>query len=140
MKYEIGTEVATPKGNGTVVELVKGWYTVDLETGPTKFREKQLSAVVEQTMSSQLNKYRTRYQATISGSGSKSLSNGDDLAIYLQLKTPQEVCRIADEACGTDAGFHETKYAKLNQGQQRMNAGNKIRARIKNGEWSIPQQ
>ena len=89
-------------------------------------------------MSSQLAKYRPGYKPTIAGSGAKSLSNGDDLAQFLEHKTPEQVCKLADEACGEPDGFHAAKYERLNPGQRRMNAGNKIRARWKKGEWSIP--
>ena len=97
-----------------------------------------LAPEIGYTMSNQLKKYRGNYVVSVAGSGAKSLSNGDDLAKFLELKTPEQVCKLADEVCGAVPGFHEAKYERLNPGQQRMNAGNKIRARWKKGEWSIP--
>ena len=32
------------------------------------------------------------------------------------------------------------RYANLNIGQQRMNVGNRLRAALKDGLWTIPQQ
>ena len=85
----------------------------------------------------QLKKYRERYQLSVTYAGDKSLNNGDAVAKFLEQKTPDEVCRIADDVCGVEAGWHATKYQKLNLGSQRMNAGNKIRARVKKGEWKL---
>ena len=85
----------------------------------------------------QLKKYRERYQLSVTYAGDKSLNNGDAVAKFLEQKTPDEVCRIADDVCGVEAGFHSKKYEKLNLGSQRMNAGNKIRARVKKGEWKL---
>lgn len=101
-----------------------------------------LSAEVEteaHQMSSQLAKYRASYKTGLTASGAKSLHNGDDLASFLEMKTPEQVCSLADWACDEVLGFHEGKYAKLNPGQQRMNAGNKLRARLKKGEFTMDE-
>ena len=90
-------------------------------------------------MSGQLARYRVGYKVSITASGSKSLSNGDEVATFLQMKTPEEVCRIADYVCDQPLGWHEAKYESLNPGQKRMNAGNKIRARVKKGEITIDE-
>ena len=92
----------------------------------------------EYSMAGQLKKYRERYQVSITATGSKSLSNGDKLAKFLEQKTPNEVCAIADTACEKENGFHQARYQNLNPGQQRMNAGNKLRALVKKGEWQVP--
>jgi hypothetical protein len=100
--------------------------------------EEELTA--GQKMSQQLKKYRIKnnYKACTSASGSSSASCADDLAEYLGTLTIPQILSLADKVCGTDSGFHASKYAKLNPGQQRMNAGNKLRSRLKNGEWEIP--
>lgn len=92
----------------------------------------------ETNMSKQLAKYRVNYKLTISASGSKSLSNGDGLAKFLEGKDEIAVMFLADDATGVDRGWHAAKYANLNTGAKRMNAGNKLRARWLKGEWSIP--
>jgi ATP-dependent Clp protease ATP-binding subunit ClpA len=85
-----------------------------------------------QQMSGQLAKYRGGYVVSVTATGSKSLSNGDDLATYLEAKTWQEVCAIADKHTPIKGGqTHADRYEKLNNGQKRMNAGNKLRAAIK---------
>lgn len=92
------------------------------------------------TMSGQLAKYRTGYTLTITATGNKSLSNGDDLAKFLEGKTTQEVCRLADQwTPNKDGQPHEERYKRLNPGQQRMNAGNKLRAAWKKGAITITE-
>lgn len=92
------------------------------------------------SMSAQLRKYRSRYKRSIAGSGAKSLNNGDLLAQYLEHRSEIEVMKLADEFAPIDGMTHAQKYAGLNRGQQRMNAGNKLRARIKKGEIEIEVQ
>jgi hypothetical protein len=82
-------------------------------------------------MTSTLNKYRGGYEPSICAGGRKSLNNGDDLANLLAGLTPESVCALADAALGLGAGFCESRYAKLNRGQRRMNAGNRLRAALK---------
>jgi hypothetical protein len=99
------------------------------DEGDTEEDEDALSG-----MSSQLAKYRGGYVMTISCSGGKSLSNGDDLAQHLEGKPLDYVLSMADQWTPIKDGTpHATKYAKLNPGQRRMNAGNKLRAAIKKG-------
>lgn len=82
-------------------------------------------------MAGTLNKYRVRYEPSICAGGRKSLNNGDDLAQLLAGLTPESVCRLADAALALGDGFCETRYANLNRGQRRMNAGNRLRAALK---------
>lgn len=92
------------------------------------------------TMSGQLTKYRTGYTLTITATGNKSLSNGDDLAKFLEGKTTKEVCELADRwTPNKDGQPHEERYKRLNPGQQRMNAGNKLRAAWKKGAIMITE-
>jgi len=85
-----------------------------------------------QKMSATLRKYRAGYETVRSASGKKSLDKGDPVAKALRAKTPKQVCELAEQL------LHDcnavTKYAHLNLGQQRMNAGNLIRNAIKRGE------
>lgn len=71
---------------------------------------------------------RDRYQTTRSAAGSKSLSCGDEVASTLEGLTIDELFKIGDSFLGED--FRE-RYAKLNVGMQRMNMGNRIRAKVR---------
>ena len=90
------------------------------------------------SMSRQLQKYRGGYKVCITASGTKSLNNGDAVAQFLEAKDWLEVCNLADEVLGEEPGFHAAKYERLNPGQRRMNAGNRIRAAVKRGDWQVP--
>lgn len=85
-------------------------------------------------MAKALNKARGAYTKSVASSGKKSLHNGDPIATLLAGCEPIEVCQLADLVCEEPIGTHDAKYSHLNQGQQRMNAGNKIRGRIKRNE------
>lgn len=86
------------------------------------------------SMAKALDKARGAYTKSVASSGKKSLHNGDELATLLAGCEPEEVCQLADIVCEVAAGTHYVKYKHLNQGQIRMNAGNKVRGRIKRGE------
>lgn len=90
-------------------------------------------------MADQLNKYRSRYQLSIAASGAKSLNNGDDVAQALEAKSAIEVMALADQLLGAPKGFasHAARYEKLNEGQKRMNSGNKLRAAVKRGDLVV---
>ena len=67
----------------------------------------------------------TKYQTGRSASGAKTMHSGDEVAQLLEGLTLEEVKDIAINLIGdTDL---ETKYDRLNAGQQRMNLGNRIR-------------
>ena len=104
-----------------------------------KQEEKQEEKKVVRTMSQTLQNYRAKYQPTVSHTGRKSLSVGDELAKALEGKEPQEVVAIAERALGLKKGELWAKYQKLNAGQQRMNAGNRMRAAVKRGDLSSKQ-
>lgn len=85
-------------------------------------------------MSSTLNRYRETYEDTAAYSGRLSKHNGDDVAKLLAGATPEAVIAAAEVLLGLEVGELETRYANLNPGQRRMNAGNRIRACIKRGD------
>jgi hypothetical protein len=90
------------------------------------------------SLASQMAKYRSRYQRSVSASGDASLNNGDDMAVFLEGKNEIEVCELADKWTPIkDGQKHMLRYAKLNNGQKRMNAGNKLRAAAKKGAIAI---
>ena len=71
---------------------------------------------------------RDRYTTTKTASGAKSLNNGDEVATVLDGLHVDELFTIGKEILGED--FAE-KYAKLNVGMQRMNMGNRLRAKVR---------
>lgn len=85
------------------------------------------------TMAAQLRKHRAKYQTT-STNDRLSLDNGDDVATLLRGATPEQVVAAAEVLLGLPTGELAAKYAKLNNGQRRMNAGNRIRGAIKRGD------
>ena len=71
---------------------------------------------------------REKYTTTRTAAGTKSLSNGDQVALALAGLTTEEVYEVADAFIGENE--FKTKYAHLNGGMQRMNLGNRIRGHI----------
>jgi hypothetical protein len=91
-------------------------------------------------MGNHIARYRERYSRSVAASGAKSLNNGDDLAGYLEMKTAKEVCSLADEFTPIKGGqTHYARYERLNEGQRRMNSGNKLRAAIKQGKIEVTE-
>lgn len=88
-------------------------------------------------MTKVLSRYKTRYELSISASGRKSLNNGDSVASILEAKTPEQVMRAAEIVLKLADGELFAKYGHLNNGQKRMNAGNRIRAAHKRGDLRL---
>lgn len=88
-------------------------------------------------MAKTLNRYRATYVVSLTHEGRKSLSKGDELANMLQQRHHNDVARIAALALGMDKEALVEKYAHLNNGQIRMNSGNRIRAAIKRGDITM---
>ena len=84
-------------------------------------------------MSETLRKHRANYVHT-DGYAGLSINNGDDVASALRMFEPDRVVAIAEAALGFKKGELAKRYGKLNPGQRRMNAGNRIRAAIKRGD------
>ena len=96
----------------------------------------ELTKATGSTMARHLDHFKPRYVQTVSARGNTTLCNGDDLAIRLSSKTPAEVLALASKLLGLDL---KAKYASLNPGQQRMNAGNRLRSAIKKGSIKMDQ-
>lgn len=93
----------------------------------------------EKSMSNTLKKYREGYVHTTNYKGTASMDNGDAVAEALRMLSPSEVCAVADELFGEFVGHHWDKYERLNIGSRRMNAGNRIRAGVKRGDFTVEQ-
>ena len=77
-----------------------------------------------------LKHYREKGNYALSGGyAGQSLNNGDTVALALRMLEPNRVVAVAEAVLpGIKKGELKKKYAKLNPGMQRMNAGNRIRA------------
>lgn len=96
-----------------------------------------LSAKHGRDMSSTLLRYRQQYEPTMAYSGRASLNNGDPIAEHFAGMSPLEVMQEAERLLGLDNGELVARYENLNPGQQRMNAGNRVRAAIKRGDLDL---
>jgi hypothetical protein len=94
-------------------------------------------------MAEKLKRARARYEPTVAYTGRLSSNTGDELSIFLAGMAPKDVCYLADLVCIDETGpiamFHWSKYEHLNLGSIRMNAGNKIRSRVKSGLVTLPE-
>ena len=115
------------------------------KSAANKIRKEELAAMfhVEQPgmrrMKTQLDQYRAGYQDTVSASGNKSLHNGDGVASKLAGMEPRDVVAMAERLLELEEGSLWAKYQNLNKGQQRMNAGNRIRNAVKRGDITTEQ-
>lgn len=87
-------------------------------------------------MAATLRTYREKYVDTVTYANRLSKNNGDDVAKLLAGLDPLTVVRLAERVLSMTEGELVAKYALLNPGQKRMNAGNRIRAAHKRGDVS----
>lgn len=87
------------------------------------------------SQSEQLRKYKAlgRYEPYVVGD-KQSIDNGDAVAKLLRGADVSVVIRAAEKLKQLDPGSLATKYATLNRGSKRMNAGNVIRGFVKRGD------
>lgn len=127
----------------TVLEVNRGWVTIETADGERKVRAKQLELAQDpqaKGMASTLATYRTKYVPSVAKSGKKSLHCGDSVAEALQYRELDELYAIAGQILeGWTAETLQAKYEHLNLGSQRMNVGNRIRAAFKRGEEAVVQ-
>lgn len=147
--YTIGNTVAltTDAANAPwgITAAARGWLTISNGEEERKVRAKDVvpyepkhsdeDEPQPRGMAKTLNRYRDNYEPHLTPQGKKSLSNGDWLAQQLAGLTPDEVVVVA--ASVLDQPGLTERYAHLNPGQQRMNAGNRLRAAIKKDSGMI---
>ncbi len=121
---EAGAKFAALGRKATKV-LLAAWLTADDNRG--------------RGMSATLRRYRGNYQDCVSSTNRPSLHNGDEVAKFLEGRDPLVVMAAAERILGLADGFLTERYASLNPGQQRMNAGNRLRAAIKRGDLAVSQ-
>jgi hypothetical protein len=100
-------------------------------------QETVTEAPVTKKMAQQLRAARVRYMATTSSTGNKSLHNGDPVAVLLAGRSVEETYSIVEGKLGLATGTLAAKYAHLNLGQKRMNAGNMLRGAVKRGQVEV---
>ena len=125
------------QGVVTKANKATSWVLLDGTEEPVKIRNEDL-ALDEQDestgMAKTLANYRERYVVSISASGRKSKACGDEVSQLLEGLSHLQVAQVADCVMGESTGFHYAKYEHLNNGQIRMNSGNRVRAAIKRGD------
>jgi hypothetical protein len=119
MAIEAGTHTKSAANKATKADLAAAFHVE--QTAPRRMKD-------------QMAAYRGGYTEAVSASGNKSLHNGDDTATTLAGMEPEAVVALAEAVLGMETGSLWAKYQNLNKGQQRMNAGNRIRNAIKRGD------
>lgn len=110
-------EVETDEEGNTTVSCSCGWEETIAPDPETASR-----------MAEALKKAREHYEKTRRPEGSASADCGDRIAKELRDYEPQDVANMADKVLQQPIGTHYAKYERLNNGQIRMNSGNRIRA------------
>lgn len=105
----------------------------------TEVEATETEAKEKPRMANQLSKAKERYQPCVTHRNTLSLNNGDSVAGVLAAAEPLAVVGAAELLCGFKSGELVEKYSKLNNGQKRMNAGNRIRSMHKKGEITTDQ-
>ena len=103
---------------------LSGWFYISVEEALDEAEEHASK------MAEALRKARARYVKTTRPNGAATAHNGDVIAKELRDYEPEDVCKLADRIFALPIGTHLAKYEHLNNGQKRMNAGNRIR-----GAW-----
>jgi hypothetical protein len=105
-----------------------------LQADDVEEAEEEEEEAASSRMAEALRKARTRYVKTHRPSGAATAHNGDTIAKELLDYEPLEVAEIADRCLKLPKGTHAERYAGLNNGQIRMNSGNRIRGAWKKAE------
>ena len=105
-----------------------------LESALENIAEAEDNDEKELSMSDHMKKYRENYTKSKTASGTASMHNGSKLAILLSGSTPEAVVATAERVLDLKSGELATKYAHLNPGSRRMNAGNRLKFALKRGD------
>lgn len=123
-------------GIGQVIDINKRLATIEsngkqYKVGRTKPEpvEGNDESEDKETVSRRID--RSRYVSTKCASGRKSLDNGDAIALKLRGKPLEDAYVMAAEALEVTVESLIMQYQHLNNGQQRMCLGNRIRGHFK---------
>lgn len=86
-------------------------------------------------MNVSMMKLREARKQYVRAPGTKSMVNGDNLALALATLTPVQIAIVLQQVLALDVN----PYAHLNPGQQSMNMRNKLRAAIIRGEVTLDE-
>lgn len=116
------------QGNREAPVLVLTGQTAEEIAAPNDGEEEDKALTPQERMAKALREARTHYTHCKRPNGTATAHNGDDIAKALRDYEPTEVADLADKCLGVPVGTHFLKYGHLNNGQIRMNSGNRIRA------------
>ena len=145
----ISSRMDTPAGEGILIAWERGWATIELDDGEEKkFRAKDVELVEDASDAEESDAGEENESGEESDAGEENESAfkgerlrqrkeqyvgkrhcGDEVAQALAGATLQSILALT-----VDLGLYNPKWATLNPGQQRMNAGNRIRGWLKKNE------
>lgn len=109
----------------------------DVAEMDAKIDDEEQAQTVAAKMAEALRKARVRYVKDRRPTGAATAHNGDLIARELRDYEPLEVCGLCDRCFDLPKGSTAAKYDHLNNGQKRMNAGNRIRSAYAKGDDEI---
>ena len=149
----ISSRMDTPAGEGILIAWERGWATIELDDGEEKkFRAKDVELVedasdgeesdaeesdAEESDAEESEGEESEGEPAFKGERLRQRKEqyvgkrhcGDEVAVALAGATLQSILALT-----VDLGLYNPKWATLNPGQQRMNAGNRIRGWLKKNE------
>ena len=159
----ISSRMNTPAGEGILIAWERGWATIELDDGEEKkFRAKDVELVEDASDGEESDAGESDAGESDAGESDAGESDagesdagesdgepafkgerlrqrkeqyvgkrhcGDEVAVALAGATLQSILALT-----VDLGLYNPKWATLNPGQQRMNAGNRIRGWLKKNE------
>ena len=120
------------------------WTAKQLDAALTEIETQKEKELEERTriakeMTATLNKHKPKYVVSKTAAGKRSMNNGDELAQAMSKLDHTQVAAVAQILLNCEplwVGDGSGKYDHLNNGQIRMNSGNRIRAAVKRGDIS----
>ena len=153
----ISSRMDTPAGEGILIAWERGWATVELDDGEEKkFRAKDVELIEDANDAGESDAGESdagesdgeesdgeesdgeeENESAFKGERLRQRKEqyvgkrhcGDEVAVALAGATLQSILALT-----VDLGLYNPKWATLNPGQQRMNAGNRIRGWLKKNE------
>lgn len=151
----ISSRMDTPAGEGILIAWERGWATIELDDGEEKkFRAKDVELLEDASEGEDAEEVEAEESDGEGEAAEESGADedaepafkgerlrqrkeqyvgkrhcGDEVATALAGATLQSILALT-----VDLGLYNPKWATLNPGQQRMNAGNRIRGWLKKNE------